>query len=89
MNWAAAKVVWDVHPFRGDWAEAAPATTFRLWTDDRLRFERELRHSNPFRLPHLSRHLGFEIEIERPESPDKGVLREIHIATSIAELAAG
>jgi hypothetical protein len=89
MNWAAAKVVWDVHPFRGDWAEAAPATTFRLWTDDRLRFERELRHSNPFRLPHLSRHLGFEIEIERPESPDKGALREIHIATSIAELAAG
>lgn len=87
MNWAAAKVVWDAHPFRGDWTEAVPATTFRLWTDDSLRFEREVRHSNPFRLPHLSRHLGFEIEVERPESPDKGTLREIHVASSVAELA--
>lgn len=86
MNWAAAKVVWDVHPFRGDWSEAAPATTFRLWTDDRLCFERELRHSSPFRLPHLSRHLGFEIEVERPVSLDKGALRELHIASSVAEL---
>lgn len=89
MNWAAAKVVWDAHPFQGDWADAAPATTFRLWADDRLCFERELRHSNPFRLPHLSRHLGFEIEVERPASPVKGALREIHVASSIAELAAG
>jgi hypothetical protein len=87
MNWAAAKVVLDEYPFRGDWADAAPATTFRLWTDDRLRFERELRHSNPFRLPHLSRYLGFEIEVERPGSPNKSALREIHVASSIAELA--
>lgn len=87
MNWSAAKVVWDAIPFRGDWTEAAPATTFRLWADDRLRFERELRHSNPFRLPHQSRHLGFEIEVERPESSEKGALREIHVASSIAELA--
>ena len=50
---------------------------------------RAARHSNPFRLPHLSRHVGFEIEVERPESPAKGALREIHIASSIAELAAG
>lgn len=89
MNWAAAKVVWDAHPFHGDWSDAAPATTFRLWADDRLCFERELRHSNPFRLPHLSRHLGFEIEVERPESPAKGALREIHMASSVADLAAG
>jgi hypothetical protein len=89
MNWGAAKVVWDAHPFRGDWTDAAPATTFRLWTDDRLRFEREVRHSGPFRLPHLSQHLGFEIEVEMPESPDKGALREIHVASSIAELAEG
>jgi hypothetical protein len=87
MNWAAAKVVWDAHPFRGDWAEAAPATMFRLWADDRLLFERQLRHSGPFRLPHLSRHLAFEIEVERPEAAGKGALREIHVASSIAELA--
>lgn len=87
MNWAAAKVVWDMHPFQGDWTDAAPATTFRFWADDRLQFERELRHSNPFRLPHLSRHLAYEIEVERPESPDKGALRELHVASSVAELA--
>lgn len=89
MNWAAAKVVWDEHPFRGDWTDAAPVTVFRLWSDDRLRFERELRHSNLFRLPHLSRNLGFEVEVERSESPYKGAMREIHIASSIAELAEG
>lgn len=89
MNWAAAKVVWDSYPFRGDWTDAAPSTTFRIWAEDRLRFEREVRHSNPFRLPHLSRHLGFEIEVERPGSSDKGALREIHIASSVAELAEG
>jgi hypothetical protein len=40
MNWAAAKVVWDVYPFRGDWQEALPPTRFRLWADDRRCFER-------------------------------------------------
>jgi hypothetical protein len=89
MNWAAAKVVWDTHPFQGDWTDAAPATTFRFWADDRLQFERELRHSTPFRLPHLSRHLAYEIEVERPESSDKGALRELHVASSVAELAEG
>jgi hypothetical protein len=38
-------------------------------------------------LPHLSRYLGFEIEVERPGSPNKSALREIHVASSIAELA--
>lgn len=89
MNWAAAKVVWDAHPFRGDWHEALPPTWFRLWADNRLVYEREVQHANPFRLPHLSRHHGFEIEIERGESPEKGMLTLIHIASSIAELAEG
>ena len=70
MNWVTMKVVSDVHPLRGEWADAISATTFRLWADDRLRYERETRHSNPSRLPHLSRHLGFEIEVERPEAPN-------------------
>lgn len=89
MNWAAAKLVWDEHPFRGDWQEATPPTWFRLWADDRLIFEREIRHSNPFRLPHLSRHLGYEIEIERGEAVEKGALTLIHVASSMAELAEG
>lgn len=87
MNWAAAKMVWDAHPFRGDWQDAQPPTWFRLWADDRLIFEREVQHSNPFRLPHLSRHLAFEMEVERPESAEKGVLLEIHVASSIAEFS--
>jgi hypothetical protein len=87
MNWAAAKVVWDAHPFRGDWQEAHPPIWFRLWADDRLVYEREVRHSNPFRLPHLSRHLGYEIEIQRDEAIEKGALTLIDVASSIAELA--
>lgn len=89
MNWAAAKVVWDAHPFRGDWQEAQPPTWFRLWADDRLIFERELRHANPFRLPHLSRHLGYEVEVERDEAGARGALSLIRIASSVAELAEG
>lgn len=43
------RVVWGARPFRGDWVEGAQTTTtFRLWTDDRLRYERELCHPNPF-----------------------------------------
>jgi hypothetical protein len=87
MNWAAAKVVWDARPFRGDWQEAQPPTWFRLWADERLAYEREVRHSNPFRLPHLSRHLAYEIEIERGEAEEKGALTLIHVASSVTELA--
>lgn len=87
MNWAAAKVVWDAHPFRGDWQDALPPTWFRLWADNQLVYEREVQHANPFRLPHLSRHLGFEIEVERGESLEKGALTLVHIASSVAELA--
>lgn len=85
MNWAAAKVVWDAHPFRGDWADAAPVTTFRLWADDRLNYERELRHSSPFRLPHLSRHQTFEIELQRDSARELGAIRTILIAPSVSD----
>lgn len=86
MNWAAGKVVWDMYAYKGDLNDARPITTFRLLTDDRTRYTRTLQHSNPFRLPHLSRHLDFEIELERAEAAEKGAIREIHVASSVTDL---
>jgi hypothetical protein len=80
---------WDAHPFCGDWHEALPPTWFRLWADNRLVYERVVQHANPFRLPHLSRHLGFEIKVERGESPQQGMLTLIQIASSISALMEG
>lgn len=86
MNWGAAKVVWDAYPFRGSWSDARPSTGFRLWADDRVIYERELRHSGPFRLPHACRQMRFEVEILRDEAPWRGAIAEVAIGSSVSAL---
>lgn len=86
MNWSAAKIVWDEFAYAGQWDDAVPPVEFTLWHDDRIFYQRPVTHSNPFRLPHGGRALDFEAGIARQKSPEKGAIREIHLASSAAEL---
>lgn len=78
-NFAAAKVVLAGYP----WPKPAPfGVRFRYYTDERLALDRPVKHSNPFRLKSGQRNLDFAVDVSGVES-----VREIHVATSMAELA--
>lgn len=65
-------------------ALTAEPITFRLYCEGRLRFERQVLHSEPFRLPSQQRGIEWEVEVEG-STP----IREIHFETSIHDLVQG
>jgi len=88
MNMAAFKTVFEryAHEYRtSPWP-----IHIRFTTDDRTLYERDIAHSQPARLPHGWRHLGFEIDVSGygGEPWREAVeIREIHMASSVAELS--
>jgi hypothetical protein len=82
LNYGGAKIVWEKYPFNGKYKGVDSAVHFKWRTDDRVFYERDVTHSNPYRLPHAARHLDFEVELSGVSE-----IREFHSATSISELA--
>ncbi|SAK62655.1 hypothetical protein AWB76_03287 [Caballeronia temeraria] len=79
MNFAAAKCTFADYP----WPRMAPfGVQLRFITDGRVVYGRELKHSNPVRLPSQQRRLDFALEVEGVET-----VREIKFGTSVADLA--
>jgi len=68
---SAAKVVGDY----------GPPVLFRVWRDGKLYYERQVNHSNPFRLPPAGRGLEWEFEVTGSSQ-----VYEVHISTSFGEL---
>jgi hypothetical protein len=79
MNFAAMKVVLEkfAYPRR-----AGTDVRVDLIADDRVVFSRLVNWSRGFRLPHGMRHTDFQIEVSGKEE-----VRELHLATSMHELA--
>lgn len=78
-NWGAMKITLDSYSN----PKLAPTEVrMRFYTDNRLLFDRTVSTSRPFRLPAKCKNFDFEIEVIGQE-----VIREIHLATSMMELA--
>jgi hypothetical protein len=60
--------------------------TLRIYADGRRVFDRPMRHEQPVRIPPYPRAITYEIELL---SDDGGSVYDVHIATSLSELAEG
>lgn len=79
MNFAAMKVVLEQFAFP---RRAGTEVKVSIIADDREAFSRTINWSRGFRVPHGMRHYDFQIEVSGREE-----VREIHLATSMHELA--
>jgi hypothetical protein len=62
-------------------ADAGSSVNIKFIGDGRLKYEREVNHSKPFRLPHGRHYLNFEVELSGREP-----IRELRIAGNVDEL---
>jgi hypothetical protein len=77
-NFAAGRVVFDAYP----WPQRAPrGVNVCHVADGRVTLERNVNHSNPYRLPSCRLARDFTVAVSGVET-----VRELHFASSVAEL---